>query len=71
MRKETLYTYLGTNGTITSPVHLENIYSVHSYRLHADPGHKLTKDGKVFVDIVTVTDETIADWYEVVDPGQE
>lgn len=71
MKKETLYTYLGTNGSITSPVHLEDIYYVRSYRLHASAGYKLTKDGIVFADVVTVNDDTINDWYEVEDPGQE
>ena len=28
MKKTPLYTYLGTNGTITSPIHLEDIYYI-------------------------------------------
>lgn len=36
MKKEVLYTYLGTNGTITSPVHLENTYYIRKIRLIAD-----------------------------------
>ena len=28
MKKTIIYTYLGTNGTITTPIHLEGIYSV-------------------------------------------
>ena len=35
MTKEILYTYLGTNGTITSPVHLEDIYYTRKVRLTA------------------------------------
>ena len=33
MTKTVLYTYLGTNGTITSTVHLEDIYYIRKYRL--------------------------------------
>ena len=42
MTKEILYTYLGTNGTITSPVFLEGIYSVKKIRLMAAEGKWLT-----------------------------
>ena len=28
MKKVILYHYLGTNGTITSPIHLEDIYYI-------------------------------------------
>jgi hypothetical protein len=42
MTKETLYTYLGTNGTITSPVFLEGIYSVKKIRLMAAEDKWLT-----------------------------
>ena len=47
MIKEVLYQYLGTNGTILSPVHLEDIYYVRKYKLIADNGKKLTKDGEL------------------------
>ena len=46
MIKTTLYEYLGTNGTILSPVHLEDIYYIRKLELFADNGKKLTKDGK-------------------------
>ena len=35
MIKTMLYEYLGTNGTILSPVHLEDIYYVRKYKLVA------------------------------------
>ena len=44
MTKDILYQYLGTNGTILSPVHLEDIYYVRKVRLSADPGKMLTKN---------------------------
>lgn len=65
MRQEILYQYLGTNGTILSPVHLENIYSVKKIRLFADEGKTLTKDGKKTVSSVTVSEDEVNDWYEV------
>lgn len=65
MIKTPLYTYLGTNGTITSPIHLEGIYSVTKYRLEAENGKKLTKDNKSFVKEVVVAEEDIESWTEV------
>ena len=65
MTKEVLYTYLGTNGSITSPVHLEDIYYVRSIRLIADDKHKLTKDGKHFVRMVNVPEDEVDLWKEV------
>jgi hypothetical protein len=54
MKKILYYTYLGTNGTITSPVHLEGIYSVKKYQLTADDDKFLTKDGKNLYSFITV-----------------
>ena len=65
MIKTPMYTYLGTNGTITSPVHLEDIYFVLKYRLEADPNKFLTKDDKNFVKIITVPAEELNEWKEV------
>ncbi len=65
MIKTPMYTYLGTNGTITSPVHLEDIYFVLKYRLEADSNKFLTKDDKNFVKIVTVPAEELSEWKEV------
>ena len=65
MTKEILYTYLGTNGTMTSPVHLEDIYYIRKLALIADPGKHLTKDGKHFVTSVKIPEEELAEWTEV------
>ncbi len=65
MTKEILYTYLGTNGTITSPVHLEDIYYTRSVKLSADRKKVLTKDGKNFFYSVTVPEAEVAEWREV------
>lgn len=65
MTKEILYTYLGTNGTITSPVHLEDIYYIRKVRLTADAGKQLTKDDVNYSSVVTVPEEEVDLWKEV------
>ena len=65
MTKEIFYTYLGTNGIITSPIHLEDIYYTRSIRLTADSGHLLTKDGKNFRSTVMVPEDEVEEWREV------
>lgn len=65
MTTSVLYSYLGTNGTILSPVHLEGIYYVRKLKLTADEGKQLTKDGKNFVTFVTIPEEELELWREV------
>ena len=66
MKKTAFYTYLGTNGTITSPIHLEGIYYVLKYRLEADENKVLTNDdGKTLVKIITVPADEVDEWKEV------
>lgn len=66
MKKTPMYTYLGTNGIITSPVHLEDIYYVLKYQLVADENKMLTKDnGKTLVKMVTVPADEADEWKEV------
>ena len=65
MKKEIRYTYLGTNGIIESAVHLEDTYYIRKVRLIADPGKKLTKDGKTFCQSITVPEQDVELWYEV------
>lgn len=64
MTKTVLYTYFGTNGTITSEVHLEDIYYLRKTRLVADPGKVLT-NGVRKVASVIVADEDVDKWTEV------
>ena len=72
MKKEIMYTYLGTNGTICSPVHLEDIYYIRKIRLTAESQKALTKDGKNLQYRVIIPEDEINDWYEVDAPiGQE
>lgn len=69
MNKEILYVYLGTNGTICSPVFLEGIYHIKKYRLRADDKKVLTKDDKTYVKSVIVPINEIDTWKEINDPN--
>lgn len=64
MKKEVLYTYLGTNGTITSYVHLEDIYYVRKLKLTADKGKILT-DGNSRTYSTIIAEEDADKWKEV------
>ena len=65
MRKTLYYTYLGVNGTITSPVLLEGIYAVKKYQLNASDGKVLTKDDKNYVDSIMIPESDLELWKEV------
>lgn len=66
MTKTLLYTYLGTNGTITSPVHLEGIYSIKKYRLIADTNKVLTSDdGITTTKMITIPENELNLWKEI------
>jgi hypothetical protein len=72
MTKTVYYVYLGTNGTITSPVHLEDIYYTRKYFLEADKGLKLTRDNKNYLDTVMIPEGELDLWREVKAPtGQK
>ena len=68
MTREIMYTYLGTNGTICSPVHLEDIYYIRKVRLRADSKKVLTKDFKSYHASIIVPEDEVNDWYEIDDP---
>ena len=65
MKKEVYYTYLGSNGTITTSVFLEGIYNVKKYLLVADKNKMLTKDGKHFVKTTLIPAAEVDQWSEV------
>lgn len=72
MTKTVYYVYLGTNGTITSPVHLEDIYFTRKLYLQADEGLKLTRDNKTYHDSVMIPESELENWREVKAPvGQK
>jgi hypothetical protein len=65
MTKTLNYVYLGTNGTIISPVHLEDVYYTRRYQLRADQGKFLTKDGLNFYKEFIVGEDDVDNWVEV------
>ena len=64
MTKQNIYTYLGVNGIITSPVYLKGIYSIKKIQLMADDGKILTNGQNRFSSI-TVPEEEVNNWTEV------
>lgn len=70
MIKETLYTYRGTNGSITSPVHLEGVEAVLSYRFTADKGKVFKKGTETAERLVFSSEDRINEWKEVSSRGK-
>ena len=64
MTKQVLYKYLGTNGVIESPVHLEDIYYVRINVLMADEG-KILSNGYESKKVVRCSDDEVDDWVEI------
>lgn len=64
MIKNILYKYLGVNGTITSPVFLEDIYSIKVIQLFASEGKILT-NGIEKKDNIIVSEKEAENWYEI------
>ena len=65
MTTEILYTYLGTNGTVTTPVHLEGVPAMKKVRIRPAIGKKLT-DGKIAsTDAVVVSEDEVSNWREI------
>lgn len=66
MKKQVIYKYLGTNGVIETPVHLEDIYYIRLIELRAEKDMILT-NGIKKVYITRVPEEEVSNWYEVID----
>ena len=64
MKKVVIYRYLGTNGIIESPVHLEDVYYVRLLQLTADEGKMLT-NGEITKYTTTIPEEEEEKWTEV------
>lgn len=64
MKKVLMYRYLGTNGLITSPIHLEDTYYVRMVALYAEPGKFLT-NGTKKTTYVLVPEEEVSQWREI------
>ena len=65
MKKQIHYLYIGTNGTILSPIHLEDTYYIRKIKLFAEEGKKITKDGKSFEKVIIIPEDELELWYEV------
>lgn len=66
MTKQIYYRYLGTNGTLLSPIHIEGVYSVKLIKIIADPDKILTcDDGITRKNSVLVPEEEEKDWVEI------
>lgn len=65
MTTEILYTYLGTNGTVTTPVHLEGVPAMKKIRIKPEIGKKLTDGKTVVMDAVVVSESEVANWKEI------
>lgn len=64
MTRTPIYRYLGTNGVIESPVHLEDIYYIPLVKLVADKDKILT-NGRTKKLAVTVPLREEAEWKEI------
>lgn len=64
MIKQVIYRYLGTNGVLETPIHLEDVYYTRFFNLFAEEGKKLT-NGTVFRSAVRVNEDEVDNWYEV------
>lgn len=65
MTKEFIYTYLGTNGAVTTPIHLEGIPAMKKVRITPAKGKKLTNGVKATTEPVTVPEAEAANWREI------
>ncbi len=69
MIKQIMYEYLGTNGSICSPVHLEDIYYIRKYKLIADDKKLLVKGSRKEKSVL-IPEDDLDNWKEV-EEGQE
>ena len=69
MIKQIIYEYLGTKGSICSPVHLEDIYYVRKYKLIADDKKLLVKGSRKEKSVL-IPEDDLDNWKEV-EEGQE
>ena len=69
MKKIVIYRYLGTNGILETPIHIEDTYYTRLLQLTADENKVLEKDG-VKRDSVIIPEDDLANWKEI-PKGQE
>ena len=66
MKKTVIYKYLGTNGVLETPIHIEDTYYIRLIDLKADENMILT-NGKRKTYFTRVPEEEVYLWYEVID----
>lgn len=64
MKKIVIYRYLGTNGIVETPVHLEDVYYTRLIQLTADENKVLT-NGEVEKYTTTIPEEDLDNWTEI------
>lgn len=65
MTQRKLYRYIGRNGTITSPVLLEDIKHIALMELIPQSGYVLTNGIAIKKDSAVVHIDDVKDWYEI------
>ena len=63
------FTYLGENGSITSPVFLPGIYSICNVQLEAEEGFVLTNGTKT-TKAITIPEREVENWHEIKDEAK-
>lgn len=58
MKKTIIYRYLGTNGILETPIHLEDVYYVRLLHLEAEDGKMLT-DGNRKTSVVRIPEQEL------------
>ena len=66
MKKTVIYKYLGTNGVLETPIHLEDTYYIRLIDLIADKGKILT-NGELKTYFTRVPEDDVSNWHEVID----
>lgn len=64
MTKQIIYRYLGTNGVLDTPIHIEDVYYVRMVKLRADR-NKILTNGERTVTSVTVPEDEVNNWTEI------
>lgn len=71
MTRQVIYRYMGTNGIIESPIHLEDTYYIRLLRLVADEGKILYDGKKIYTPSILIPEEEEENWYEIKFQGQD
>lgn len=64
MKKEVYYRYLGTNGVLDTPIHIEDAYYVRMLMIQAEPRHYLT-DGVQKTNSILIPETDEDKWQEI------